>query len=179
MILTTQVPVLTVYGFLDWGALWVVMNVCPSWTLTQPLTMKKLAKLEKLFQLPQPKNVVPQLRVVAPPLGGFGPIAEAVSAFLTTQTNLAKSNDLFELVQAKNIMVQLRSRNACRLVSFTQAFTRPRRHRARRAWASSSQANAANAGEFAEHKVATFGFEELVLRFVQQPVEGIAVWESP
>src|SRR5262245_34552869 len=79
---------------------------------------------------------------------------------------------------SEHIIVQLLSgfiaaaMNVCRFASLTQAF--------------SSQANAAQVYELAEHKVATFGFEEptpgfkeLVLRFVQQPVERIVVWESP
>ena len=118
---------------------------------------------------------------------------------LTTQTNLAKSNDLFQLVQAKSIIVQLlcgliaAAMNVCRFASLTQSFTPPRRHRGRRrsrlksrAWASISQAQAAHVDELADHTIAMFGieeptpgFEELVLRFVQQPVEGVVVWESP
>ena len=53
------------------------------------------------------EEILHQFGVLAPPLGGFGFVSEAVSVLLTAQTNLTKPNKLFELWQEKNILFQL------------------------------------------------------------------------
>src|SRR5262245_5745181 len=110
---------------------------------------------DEFSQLPQHTKILHQLGVLAPPLGGFGLVLEAVSVLLTTKTNLAKANELFQLLQAKNIVSQLPAWEGQRGVVTGRCVTALFTH----------TKNVADANELAEHEVATFGYEEPVLRF--------------
>jgi hypothetical protein len=63
-------------------------------------TKNALLMPNKLSQHSQLTKILHQLGVLAPPLGGFGLVPQAVSALLTTKMNLANPNELFQLLQA-------------------------------------------------------------------------------
>jgi len=120
---------------------------------------RELAKLEELFQLSQPENVV-EHRVVRLALSGCRLTPATKRTLLTSEKDLANPNNLFQLLQLQDIavMVQLpihaRGGGICRgVMESSQRVVRSG------LFELLQEENATNAGELAERNIATLSFK--------------------